>query len=376
MLKDFNYLALFIVTTLILGCHNSPTLKPVSLEQKIGQMLMVGFNGFSVVDSSHIKKDIADYHLGGIILFDYNVPFQSSNRNIENPDQVKALNRQLAELSSIPPFIAIDQEGGRVARLKPQRGFPHHRSAQYLGEIDNIDSTTYYASSQAKLLQDLGFNVNFAPVVDVNTNPDNPVIGQLERSFSSNPDKVVEHASIFMDQLEDHQILSVIKHFPGHGSAWNDSHVGMADVSNTWDESELIPYSSLVQSDRSFGVMTAHVFNNHLDDQDPATLSYAVQTELLRNQIGFDGILFSDDMQMEAIRSFYGLEISIEKAINAGVDILVFGNNSIYDPQIVPKSVQIIKDLINQGRITEERIEESYQRIINTKEELFEMDIQ
>lgn len=361
------FILIFTFPLVLLNCANT-TPNP-DLEEKIGQMLMAGFKGFEVADTSHIIRDIEEYHLGGIILFDYDVPSGTPDRNIDSPDQVRSLISGLQELSSTPLFMAVDQEGGRVARLKPERDFPEHRSAEYLGSLNQTDSTLYYASSMAENLQELGFNVNFAPVVDLNTNPENPVIGRLERSFSDDPEIVNKHSRIFLETFRDHNVLGVLKHFPGHGSAWNDSHVGMADVTDTWEEIELEPYRDLAGSNLPFAVMTAHVLNENLDDV-PATLSHHVQTELLRDEIGFDGVLFSDDMQMDAIRSYYGLETAIKQSINAGVDVLVFANNSVYDPDIVPTAVEIILNLIEEGEIAEERIHEAYDRIITQKENL------
>ncbi|TVQ02286.1 MAG: glycoside hydrolase family 3 protein [Balneolaceae bacterium] len=365
---------LITITICISACNRNLNSAPGSeppIDEKIGQMLMVGFNGFEAADTSHVIRDIREYHIGGIILFDYDVPTRTPRRNIESPDQVKKLISDLQSISERPLFIAVDQEGGRVARLKTDRGFLPHVSAQYLGNLNNPDSTRHYVSAMAGQLQELGFNVNFAPVVDLNTNPQNPVIGQLDRSFSSDPDLVTEHASIYLEEFQKNNILGVLKHFPGHGSAWNDSHVGMADVSDTWDDIELQPYNNLASSGLPFAVMTAHVFNEHLDADLPATLSSHVQTEILREQLEFDGVLFSDDMQMDAIRSFYGLEFAIEKAILAGVDVLVFANNSVYWPEIVPQAVTIIKELLEDGVITEERIDESYRRIMAEKRRLF-----
>lgn len=341
-----------------------------TLELKVGQLLMIGFRGFELADTSHIIRDISEYNLGGVILFDYDVPTSRNIRNIESKNQVRLLNESLQEVAASPLFIAVDQEGGRVARLKPSRGFPETLSAEFLGSIDNEDTTRTYAEEQTELLSNLGFNVNFAPVVDLNTNPDNPVIGSIERSYGEDPALVTKHASIVIEEHQKHDILPVIKHFPGHGSAWNDSHVGMADVTNTWVDTELIPYKNLAQTEYHFGVMTAHVLNRNLDEELPATLSRPIQTGLLRSTIGFDGLLFSDDMQMEAIRSFYGLEFAIEKALNAGVDILVFGNNSVYQPDIVPQAVNIILKLIEDGSVTEQTINESYERVIKTKKRL------
>ena len=331
---------------------------------------MIGFRGYKTSDTSHIVRDIKEYNLGGVILFDFDVPSGRAVRNIESADQVRALNNSLQQLSSTPLLIAIDQEGGRVARLKPSRGFPETVSAEYLGTLDNTDTTRAYAEEQTALLDNLGFNVNFAPVVDLNTNPDNPVIGSIERSYGADPDRVTKHASIVIEEHLKHDILPVIKHFPGHGSAWNDSHVGMADVTDTWVYTELAPYRSLSETGYHFGVMTAHVLNENLDKELPATLSGDIQTGLLRNSIGFDGLLFSDDMQMEAIRSYYGLEFAIQHALNAGVDMLVFGNNSVYQPDIVPEAVNIILKLVENGLVSENRINEAYGRVMETKQML------
>ncbi len=364
--------ALFLAATVALfstlACSESKdTIPPVTLDEQIGQMLMVGFKGFQVADTSHIIRDIQEYHTGGIILFDYDMPTRTPNRNIDSPEQVKQLIADLQSLTDVPLFMAVDQEGGRVARLKTERGFVHHVSADFLGALNNPDSTRYYAAVMAEQLNELGFNVNFAPVVDLNTNPENPVIGQLDRSFGADAYYVTLHSSIFLEEFTKQNILGVLKHFPGHGSAWNDSHVGMADVTDTWEEVELLPYENLAAGDFPFAVMTAHVFNENLDADVPATLSKAVQTGLLREEIGFNGVLFSDDMQMDAIRSYYGLEMAIENAILAGVDVLVFANNSVYDPEIVPRVTGIIKDLIEEGAISEERIRESYNRIMAAK---------
>jgi beta-N-acetylhexosaminidase len=369
-ISRFSLVPIFLIFFCNSSCSQPVTEQNPSLEEKIGQMLMIGFRGFTVDDSDHIVRDLTEYHLGGVILFDYDVPTSTPERNILSYEQVRDLNSQLQNNSDRPLLIAVDQEGGRVARLKPVRGFQPHVSAEYLGEINNSDSTRYYASSMSTQLEELGFNINFAPVVDLNTNPQNPVIGDIERSFSEDPDLVAKHASIFLDEFEKHGITGVIKHFPGHGSAWNDSHVGMADVTETWEESELKPYQNLIDSDQNFGIMTAHVFNENLDEDHPATLSKAVQTDLLRDRLGFEGVLFSDDMQMEAIRSFYGLETAIKLAINAGVDVLVFGNNSVYDPDIVPEAVQIILNHIESGAIEEYQIHASYDRIQALKERI------
>jgi beta-N-acetylhexosaminidase len=339
----------------------------VSLDEKIGQLLLVGFRGTALADTNHIVRDIQKYHLGGVILFDYDVPSKSPDRNIESPEQLKTLINDLKKISDSPLIVSIDQEGGRVARLKPSMGFPEIKSAEYLGTLNNADSTGFYAQKLGRTLEDLGINMNFAPVVDLNTNPDNPVIGGLERSFSSDPETVVKHAAIYIKTLNRYGLWSVLKHFPGHGSSENDSHLGVVDVTDSWSEKELIPYRRLINKGLGDAIMTAHIFNRNIDPDYPATLSKPTITGLLRNKLNYSGVVISDDLMMGAIRNEYGLKTTISKAINAGVDILVFANNSIYDPDIIPKAHKIIRELVDEGKISREQIDRSYRRIMNLK---------
>jgi len=334
-----------------------------SLEEMIGQMMMVGFRGFEVDETSRIVEDIRSRNLGGIILFDYDVPSSKPERNVKSPEQVRLLVEQLQAYAATPLFISVDQEGGRVNRLKPRFGFPETVSHQYLGEINNPDSTRYYARKMGEMISSLGININFAPVTDVNINPDNPVIGQLERSFSASPDEVTEHSRIFLDSFREYGVWGTVKHFPGHGSAWNDSHYGMADVTDTWKDEELEPYRQLFADGSAEMVMSAHIFNSNWSEDHPATLLPEIMTDLLRNELGFTGLLFSDDMQMGAITDYYGLEAALELAVNAGIDILVFANNSVYEPDITERAVRIILEKIDEGVIPEATIRESYERI-------------
>lgn len=338
-----------------------------SLDVKIGQMLNVGFRGLSIENNSHIQRDLREYHLGSVVLFDYDVPSQNPVRNVESADQLHKLVSGLKKHAVEPLLVMIDQEGGRVSRLKPRFGFPSSVSAQYLGTVDHSDTTRHYASLTARTLSELGINVNLAPVVDLNLNPDNPVIGTLERSFSSDPLTVTRHARSFIEAHHKFDILTTLKHFPGHGSSREDSHYGMVDVTETWSEQELLPYRNLLESGHIDMVMTAHIVNENWDPRYPATLSEKVLTQILRQEIGFNGVIISDDMQMEAIRSQYGLETAVKLAIKAGVDILSFANNSIYDPDIIPKAHAIIKKFVEDGVISEDRIHDSYERIMNLK---------
>ena len=356
----------------LLGGSCIPSPDEADLKTQIGQMLMIGFRGMEIDPGSTVAEDIRKRHIGGVVLFDYDVPAQSPERNIESPDQVRTLIADLQRLSNTPLFIAVDQEGGRVARLKPKFGFPNTVSAQYLGELDNRDSTRHYARQQASLLDSLGFNVNFAPVVDLNTNPDNPVIGRLDRSYSADPEIVTKHARIVMRQHLEQGVIPVLKHFPGHGSAWNDSHKGIADVTDTWEPIELEPYQKLIANDSTPAIMTAHVFNARLDSTYPATLSRPVLNGLLRDSLNYSGIIFSDDMQMDAIRTQYGLETALENAINGGIDVLVFANNSVFEKDIAARAISIIEELVESGRIRREQIDRSYHRIMRVKRSLNE----
>ncbi|GAA5522097.1 glycoside hydrolase family 3 [Aliifodinibius salicampi] len=349
---------------------NESHTEDVSLNKKIGEMLNIGFRGMTIADTNHIVRDITKYHLGGVTLFDYDVPLGKAERNIKSPEQLKTLINDLQSLSETPLIVAIDQEGGKVARLKPNRGFPASVSAQYLGQLNNLDSTRYYARQTAEMLSDLGINTNLAPVVDVNTNPDNPVIGGLERSFSSDPQEVTNHAKTYIKVLHEHDILTTLKHFPGHGSSEKDSHLGVVDVTDTWSANELIPYRELIDSGLVDLIMTAHIYNARWDSSYPATLSKPVITGMLRDSLSYDGVVISDDLMMGAIRKEYGLKTAIRQAINAGVDILSFANNSVYDPEIVPKANRLIKELLKEGEISEDQIDQSYNRIITVKEEL------
>jgi beta-N-acetylhexosaminidase len=367
------YILASILFVLLYACSSDDDPKPDddALEKKIGQMLMVGFRGMEIDEQDQIYDDIASGRVGGVVLFDLDVALGFEPRNIESPQQVMNLNSQLAGLATEHPLlISVDQEGGRVARLKEAYGFPATVSAEYLGITNNDDTTHFYSRRIAQTLSGHGFNVNLAPVVDVNINPDSPAIGAIGRSFSDDPAIVTHHAGIFIDEHHNENLLTALKHFPGHGSATDDSHYGVTDVTDTWEEIELIPYQNLIQQGKVDMVMTAHIYNANWDLDYPATMSKNVITGILRDQLGFDGVVISDDMNMGAITDHYGLEEAIFRSIDAGVDILIFANNLVYDELIAIKARDIILDLIEEGTITEARIQESYDRIMLLKGKL------
>jgi len=342
--------------------------EPDSLSVKIGQMLMIGFRGLSVAEAPEIAEDIAERHIGGVVLFDYDVPSKSPSRNISSSEQLCRLTLELQKLSGIPLLIAIDQEGGKVSRLKPARGFPASVSAEHLGQLNNPDSTRAAARQTARTLKAMHIGMNLAPVADLNTNPDNPVIGKLSRSFSSDPAVVTRNINLVCSTYRDEGIIPTLKHFPGHGSSTSDTHCDFTDITTSWSDKELDPYRDMIASDYRDAIMTAHVFNGTLDSLYPATLSKATLDGLLRGMLGFKGVILSDDMQMKAITDQYGLETAIQLAINGGVDILVFGNNSAYDPVIASKATKIIQSLVARNIITPERIDLSWRRIMELKQ--------
>ncbi len=301
--------------------------------------------------------------MGGVVLFRYNVT---------SPEQLTAMTVKLQQTSwqwsSLPLLIATDQEGGKVSRLNEKFGLHNDFSAQALGARDDLALTSQYATNFAGALRQYGINFNLAPVVDLNSNPTNPVIGKLERSFSASPEVVTRHASTFIEAHRAKGILCTLKHFPGHGSATVDSHEGFVDVTGRWRVQELKPYDALIRAGGVDAVMTAHIFNSRLDPNHPATLSRSVIHGLLRTRLRYDGLVISDDLQMDAIRAHYSLEDSIRLAILAGVDVLSFSMNFYVEENMTARIVEIVRNLVQSGVVPAERIDQSYARIRRAKD--------
>ena len=334
-----------------------------SLRDRIGQMLLVGFRGLTVEDAGEIASDIRDRNLGGILLFDTDQPTHSAVRNVESPTQLIALIGGLQALARTPLLVAIDEEGGLVARLDQRHGFPSTISAADLGARDDVAFTRQAGQQIAETLASVGVNLNLAPVVDLNVNPSNPIIGSLGRSFSADPAVVTAQAEAFVEGHRSVGVHTTLKHFPGHGSSTGDTHLGVVDVTDTWSTIELEPFRNVVHDGLADTVLTAHVFNSRLDPEHPATLSQPTITGILREQIGWDGVVISDDMQMGAIRQAYGYKDALRLAILAGVDVLTIAQQQVYEPGIVASTIDLIEGLVNDGSLTVARIDESYQRI-------------
>ena len=355
-----------VVFVLLTGGHVAET---APLEKQIGQMLMVGFRGMALSPDNHIVTDITALGVGGVILFDYDMPGKKYGRNIKSPQQLEKLSADLQKLTSTKLLIAIDQEGGKVNRLRALYGFPPTVSAKFQGK-NGVDTTVKYAAQTAAMLARLGINFNFAPCVDVDVNPLCPIIGKLERSFSADPEVVSKHAEIWLEEQARRGVTGCLKHFPGHGSAKADTHTGVADVTNTWTDVELAPYRTLIRTGKVKAVMTAHVFHAGLDARYPATMSEAVITGLLRRELGFEGVVVTDDLAMGALADHYSLEEILVRAVLAGADVLCLSNNGkTYDPHIARKAVDVILKAVRDGRIPPQRIEASYRRIMKLKQD-------
>jgi len=339
----------------------------LDLRGKIGQMLLVGFRGLTVKAAAGTVADIRDRGLGGVLLFDYDAPTNRYDRNIQSPTQLKRLVGGLRDAATIPLLVAIDEEGGQVDRLKAKYGFPATVSAASLGARGDAAYTRKRAKAIGTTLAGLGIGLDLAPVVDVDVNPTNPVIGALDRSFSADPAVVATQGRAFLDGLHDAGVAGALKHFPGHGSSTADTHLGWVDVTSTWTSKELIPFRDIIANGGTDAVLVAHVFDSKLDPVYPASLSDAVITGMLRGDLGFDGVVISDDLQMGAIRAEYGYETAVERAVLAGTDILTIANEQVYEPDVVARTIDIVATAVAAGRITEARIDESWQRIRRLK---------
>lgn len=349
----------------------------VTLRNKIGQMLVIGFNGCDIQDTSPVAQWLSNDGLGGVLLFDKDVATGFHGKNLQSQSQIKRLIHQLnhysskssAKIDGLPLLIALDYEGGVVDRLTQIEGCRITMKATEQAKLSEVALDEEF-SQMASTLKDLGFNLNFAPVVDLQLNDQHGIIGKLGRSFSTNPELVSYIARQFVDVFSRYGIASCYKHFPGHGSAIGDTHEGFVDVTDTFQRSELIPYHSLVQNrDKPTMVMTAHVVNRHLDSKGlPATLSYDILTGLLRDTIGFDGVIISDDLHMQAIAHHYSLEEALCLTINAGADMVIIANQ--LGEHSASEVIDIIERLVINKKIDQQRIDDAFRRIKRLKQQI------
>lgn len=335
----------------------------------LGQLFLVGFTGLTVDAQHPVVEAITRHGLGGVILFDRDL--HGARRNIVSPEQLSELTAALQGYADTPLLIAVDQEGGRVCRLKEEDGFPPTLPAKLLGDGGDPERTRRYAEKMAASLAACGINMNMAPVVDLDLNPENPIIGRFQRCYGSEAEQVVCHASAFIDAHHQHGIACCLKHFPGHGSAAADSHLGFVDNTEQWQPVELEPYRQLFARGFADSIMTAHVVNRQLDASGlPATLSSPVLTGLLRDRLGFAGVTLSDDLQMRAISDRWSYMEAVQNALLAGVDLIIVCNVLAQEEDAVGKGIRAVEELLDSGRISEQRVRDSLHRIAILKQKI------
>lgn len=338
------------------------------LDRQIGQMLMVGVVGSSVKSDDRFHDLICRKRVGALILFDYH-PMGRRKRNIESPRQLARLTRDIHRLAarcgSGPMLLAVDMEGGGINRLKPQYGFPKISGHAALGRSGSPAKTRKEGRKIGKLLKSMGIQWNLAPVLDVNLNSDNPIIARYGRSFSSDPEKVAAHAQAYIRGMNESGILNAAKHFPGHGSSWEDSHTRPVDVTNLAQlQVELLPYQRLVGQGLLDAVMPGHLLNRNIDPRYPASLSRATIQGILRNRLKFRGVVLTEDLHMAAILHRYSLDQAAVLAVQAGADMLLVSNGTDDDDQdLVGPLISAVKAAVEKGAIPRARIKEANARI-------------
>lgn len=350
-LRTASLLPLLLVTHL---------LSAQSVRDMVGQMLMVAFTHAASFDT--LQADISHRNLGGVLLF---------GKDLQNPNQMRLLTRQLQTLSvgGLPLFIATDQEGGQVARLNAGNGFSATHRANTTGNFwFSVDSTRIQADRMAGWLESVGINTNLAPVVDVNVNQFSPAIGSLGRSFSPTASTVTAHSAAFIDAFATRGLVTAIKHFPGHGSAMVDSHLGFTDVTSTWQAYELHPFRDLIQGGHVDMVMTGHLMKRDWDATYPASLSHAAITVRLRGELGFTGVVISDELLgMKAITDNFSFDQAVLASIQAGTDILLYNRNLVDGVSLVRRVQDLVETGIANGTLSEARIRQSFDRIVLLK---------
>jgi len=325
----------------------------MTLDEKIGQLFIFGFKGTTA--DENVIRAIEENHIGGFILFKDNI--LDAKQTVELLNHLKNINSS----NKLPLFLSVDEEGGIVSRLKDI--YVDLPSARTIGDIDDREVSWEYGEIIGQRLRELGFNMDFAPVLDINSNPNNPVIGK--RAFGTDVDSVVNNGLQVMEGINSANVISVVKHFPGHGDTSTDSHIGLPVIDKSLAEMEsleLVPFKRAIAEDVD-AIMVAHILFTQLDAENPATLSYKVITELLRDKLSYDGVVISDDMTMGAIMENYTVEEAAYRFIKAGGDILLICHE--YENQ--EKALNRIKEEVEKGNITEEELNEKVYRIVKLK---------
>jgi beta-N-acetylhexosaminidase len=355
----------FLLMALLVGAGLAPPARAQSLDQMAGQMIIVGFAGDTADDASvkAVAAEIAAGTLGGVM---YLKP------NVKSLPAVKAMNAEFRAASpSLPPFITLDQEGGAVERLTSDVGFTEMPNAQTVAADDTPAQAEVAYAKMASGIAALGFTVNFGPVADLNINPKNEIIAKYGRSFSKSGATVAAYDKAFVEAHHAAGLLTALKHFPGHGSSTADSHMGFVDISKTWKPVELEPYRTMFADGYDDFVMVGHLYHSGYGDDDglklPASLSSNWIDGVLRGQLKFAGVVISDDLEMGAIRKQFDLHDTVVRAVNAGVDVLLFSNTAAYSPDLADKVRAILVAEAQADPTFKAKIEASYARIVAMK---------
>jgi beta-N-acetylhexosaminidase len=328
-------------------------MSPSALRRSIGQLLIAGFDGEQVpVELTAIARE---FSLGGVILF---------ARNVKDPEQVAGLAFEAARVSTdLPAWVSVDQEGGRVARLKAP--FTEWPPMAALGRAGDLSLATRFAQAMAAELTAVGITLDYAPVIDVHTNPRNPVIG--DRALSENARDVAALGAAIIHGLQDNGIAACAKHFPGHGDTSTDSHLELPLVEHPPErlrEVELTPFRAAIDAQVAT-IMTAHVLVPALDEHAPATLSRAVVTGLLRDELKYEGVILSDDLEMKAIAATIAVPEAAVRALAAGCDgMLICGSD--HDLQV--SALEAVIRAVEEGRLAFSRVEDALARQRRAKE--------
>jgi len=349
--------------------QSPPAENDISLEEMIGQMLIVGFRGTSPRQKwpKQVRDQLARGQIGGVIFL---------KNNLSSAGNAKALTRSFRESGSKhPPLITVDQEGGSVQRLAGNVGLRRLLSERAVAARFSPEQAFDYYRNMARGLKSFGFNVNLGPVVDVNTNPRNPIIGRLGRAFSRDPETVAKYGAAFVRAHRAEGIITSLKHFPGHGSGRTDSHLDMVNISRSWKEHELAPFAQLIAENLADTVMIGHLHLASLQPGEaanlPATFSPVLLEGVLRGQLRFKGVIISDDLEMGAIRRYYRPSEALIRAIKAGNDLLILSNTHRPDPALPARAVASIKEAAEQDPELKARITDAYNRIIALKKRYF-----
>lgn len=370
--------ALTALVLLLSGPSRAENAPKEPLERRVARMLLVGTRGFEAAPGKDFERFVCGVGVGGVLLFDRDPSGRGGSHNIRDRAQLTRLTADLQALArrcgDAPLLIAADVEGGKVNRLSPVEGVEKLKSAAWLGR--RPPRRTYDEGLRvAETMKETGINWNLAPVLDVNLNPRNPVIGKLGRSFSSDPVSVAEHAEAFIRAHRDRGVLSCVKHFPGHGSSDRDSHKGAVDVSATANlPVELAPYERLLADGFVDCVMPGHLYNSRVDPDRMMTVSTAAIRGLLRERLGYEGLVLSDDLQMGAITSEMAVGEAAVAAVLAGVDMLTLSFSRAEAPRGAAKEVlNALVAAVRDGRLPESRVDEANRRILELKSRLEEV---